>query len=233
VDVNYAVYLREPPGDDLRDALVHAGARLVSALTGWALPPGTSWDSLAPLLAEHAAEFDIYYEYVPGSRDEIASLAAYVGLERFVEDETYADPNEPLLFYDDTGTGLLGTEPATQALNALTTGLQWAVTDVDPDLFRLVQATALPEPVVVPRAMFLGEDANGVWAVQSDGRELLSSANRKAVQSLGLVLAPTCLVNDRVLRWRRSPIFGGRVIEELRRQDIGGLSGQVLYLESI
>jgi hypothetical protein len=230
VDVTHIVELRETPSDDVRAILERAGARRLSALTGWALPARAPWEAVTTALAAHGAEFEVFYEYFPGPDDDPAGLAAYLDLERFQPGQTYLDADQPMLVSDDTGTGLLGTAPGTEVLDSVTTGLGWAPSDLDPDLYRLADAPVLPEPVLVPRVTHLGSTSDAGQAVRSDGRELLTAANLDAVRSAGLVRAPTCIADGQVLRWRRGPVFSGRVIEQLHREDVSGLTGKAVYL---
>jgi hypothetical protein len=66
-------------------------------------------------------------------------------------------------------------------------------------------------------------------AMQSDGRELLTAANRLAVRGAGYVHTTDCSTDSRVLPWRRTAILiSGTVLAELR--EVQGIVGPPTYL---
>src|SRR5262245_16934797 len=125
--------------------------------------------------------FGEFHEYNPTPDDDPRLLAAGLGLRDFTELDV--SPDDLVLACDERTLSTVASEAMASLLGEMTSG--------------------------VPRTMFLSEGTDGVWAVQSDGRELLTAANLRAVQEHGLVRAPSCVTDGRVLAWRRPPIFSG------------------------
>lgn len=221
--------LAAPPDPELRGLLLQIGARLESALTGWALPDDGSRQALEAELQRRGVPYDFYFDFVPSAADHPENLAAYLPLTA-LNDAAPAEAGELVLLRDEEHSTTVASENLIDLLPEVTTGLGWEPIAQRPRIKRLVNALDLPEPVVVPSAVFQSQADDGTWAVRSDGRELLTPTNLKLVRQGGMVRAPQCQIADRVLTWRRPMVFSGLVLQFLEGRSIRGIAGAPVYL---
>lgn len=215
-----------PVDDELRDALAKAGGRPDSYDTGWQVFSEQERDRAAAALEARGIAYDIRYELAPAPGDPTADLAAYLSLDDLSEID--ADPVALVIALDGDAPVVVASAPLVELIAPHTGGLVW---DDRPDGLRsLVTAPELPDPVRVPRALSLSEGTDGRWAVQSDGRELLTPDSLAVVRRSGLVLAPACTVDGATRRWRRPPIASGAVLTAIRDRDVHGVMGPPTFL---
>lgn len=229
MEARYFLELELAPEPELRDWLRGNRARLESALTGWALPVGVAVAALEDGLRRRGVDYEIYTELVPGPGDRVEDLAAALPLAG-LEDAGPVTAGEFLLLRDWERHSLVASAALVERLAEVTEGLEWAGVEGAPSLRRLVGVPELPEPVSVPRVTWRSQAEDGVWAVRSDGRELLGPASLELVRRAGIAVAPTCAVDGEVLRWRRPEIAGGRVLRLLDTLDVRGRAGDPVYL---
>ncbi|MGH7511007.1 MAG: hypothetical protein ACREMZ_16300 [Gemmatimonadales bacterium] len=232
METSYFLELADPPGSELRQLLLSRGARLESALTGWAIRSAADWEIIERRLREEEVEFDLFYEFAATPDDDVEDLVAYLALAPLDSVEKI-DPMQLILLRDEMTSSTVASESLVELLKSATQRLHWQPVDEHKGLLRLVQAPALPDPVVVPHAIFLSEGTSGLWAVQSDGRELLTSASRRLVKETGAALAPECSVEGRVLHWRRPLLFSGRVLALLEEHKVEGPTGTRSFLGAV
>lgn len=232
METSYFLELADPPGPELRQLLLSRGSRLESALTGWAIRSAADWGIIERKLREEEVEFDLFYDFVASPDDDVEYLVAYLALAPLDSVEKI-DPTRLILLRDETTSSTVASEGLVKVLKSVTQRLQWQPVDGRKGLLRLVQAPALPDPVVVPHAIFISEGTSGLWAVQSDGRELLTSASRQLVKETGAALAPECSVEGRVLLWRRPLLLSGRVLTLLEEHKVDGPAGTPSFLGAV
>jgi len=232
METNYFLELEDPPGPELRQLLLSHGALLESALTGWAIRSTADWKIIESTLRKEGIEFNLFFEFSASSDDNMESLVAYLALASLdsVED---IDSAQLVLLRDEITSSTVASKSLVNLLESVTQHLQWQPVEGRKNLLRLVQAPALPDPVVVPHAIFVSKGASGLWAVQSDGRELLTSANRQLVKETGVALAPECLVEEKVLHWRRPLLLSGRVLTLLEEHRVEGRAGAPSFLGAV
>lgn len=219
---------RDPRIDDeLREALAEAGGRPDSYDTGWQVFSDEERDRAAAALEAHGIAYDVRYELAPAPGEPTADLAAYLPLDDLSEID--ADPRALVLALD--GDAPVASAPMVALISPHTDGLVWE--DRPDGLQSLVTAPELPDPVGVPRALFLSEGTDGSWAVQSDGRELLTPESLAVVRRSGLVLASTCAVGGATRHWRRPPIASGAVLRAIRDRDVHGIMGPPVFLATV
>jgi hypothetical protein len=229
MDTYRLIVFDAPIGVELHDLMTTRGAHPDSAdPLAWLTPSYEAFKAVEGDLKDRNVRFETFYELRPSPGEDSRQLAAGIGLRELTELEASSD--DLVLACDERTLATVASEKMAMLLRTMTSG-----TVFDPlvghDGFLVITAAAeLPEPVVVPNAMFLSEGADGVWAVQSDGRELLTTANLQVVQKHGLVSTAHCVTAGRVLRWRRPLIFSGPVLVQLLAQDIHGLLSAPVYL---
>jgi Spore coat polysaccharide biosynthesis protein F, CMP-KDO synthetase homolog len=94
--------------------------------------------------------------------------------------------------------------------------------------FRLDGITNLPEPIVVPKPMYRSpnETPPGTWAVQSDGRDVLTEANLAWVREHGLAVSHEVKTPADRVAWRPRVVVSGNLLALLRQEKINGLTVQ-------
>jgi hypothetical protein len=229
METRYFLELATPPDADLREQLLASGALLESALTGWALPSEQVWQDIEAALKDRQVEHDLFYEYAPTATDDDDELAAFLPLTALSAAEPVT-PGQLIALRDEETSSTVASERLVDLLAPVTTGLEWQPIEGSGDLLRLTAARPLPEPVVVPHAVFRSKGMDGRWAVQSDGRELLTDASRKLVREAGAAFAPECVVDGDVLPWLRPLLVSRRVLRVLTEHDVQGVAGAPVYL---
>ena len=104
-------------------------------------------------------------------------------------------------------------------------GLQFNAID-EKGWFRLDGIAELPEPIVVPRPMYLSPNVNppGTWAVQSDGRDVLTGTNLAWVHEHGLAVSRAVKTPAERVAWRPRVVISGSLWALLRQEKINGLT---------
>jgi hypothetical protein len=218
-----------PISGELHDLLAGEGARPDGAdPLAWQTPSSQAFAAIETELNDRNIPFAVFYEARPSPGDDVLRLAAGMGLRGLVELDVR--PGDLVLACDERTLATVVSREMATLLEAVTTGVVFDSLVGHDGFFVLTVVAELPEPVVVPRAMFLSEGTDGIWAVQSDGRELLTATNIRAIQEHGVVSAPSCLTAGKVLRWRRPLIFSGPVLAQLRDKDIQGLLSPPVFL---
>lgn len=92
--------------------------------------------------------------------------------------------------------------------------------------FRLDGISELPEPIVVPKTIYLSPNENppGTWAVQSDGRDVLTQANVAWVHKHGLAVSHEVKTPADRLAWRPRVVISGSLLALLWQEKISGLA---------
>jgi hypothetical protein len=214
---------------ELHDLMTTRGARPDSAdPLAWLTPSSEVFTAIEGELKDRNVPFETFYELRPSPDEDSRQLAAGIGLRELTDLEASSD--DLVLACDERTLATVASKKMVTLLGTMTSGAVFDPLVGHDGFFVLTAAAELPEPVVVPNAMFLSEGDDGVWAVQSDGRELLTTTNLEAVQKHGLVCAPRCVTAGQVLRWRRPLIFSGPVLVQLQAHDIQGLLSAPVFL---
>jgi hypothetical protein len=112
-------------------------------------------------------------------------------------------------------------------LESLSQGLQWEpVGGTAGREFVLMSVTeALPEPIIVPSPVFVGpnEHPPDTYAVQSDGRDVITDANIAKLKDVGIALSNEIKVKTKVVKHRPYLIALGTIIHALQSARVKGL----------
>jgi hypothetical protein len=219
MDMRRLVVFDAPITEELHVLLAEAGARPHSVYPlAWVTPSPAGFTTIEAALRRLDISFEVSYEAHPAPGDK--HLAGYLGLDDFAGMDAAAD--DLVLACDERTLATVVSTAMKDLLTPVSTGVTFDDLMGHDGFFVITVTASLPDPVVVPRAMFMSEGYDGAWAVQSDGRELLTETNLRVVQEHGVVSAPECVVDGRVLRWERPLVFSGRVLRELRDKDVRG-----------
>lgn len=176
-------------------------------------------------------DFSVFFEFKPTAVDGPDELAAYLLLGRF---EDLRNEDSSLLLARNVGLqDVIASAGLARELSEISPQIAWGHLEGDRDFLILEHVPRLPDPVMVPHAVFLSEGEDGIWAVQSDGRELLTRKNYEFLMQSGIANPYYCRIGGRVLRWRRGLVFGGRVLEFLTGQGVIGVPALPSFLEKI
>lgn len=228
MDMHRVIKFETPIDDGLRSLLAESGARPQTDPMGWLMPSPEASAAVEAHLRSVGFPFEIFFEMFPTPGEPLDRLAAYLPLDDF--EAIDAVPGTLVLACDEESLDTVASVEIVRLLEAVTAGMSWSPYDGHSGFLRLSRAAELPEPVVVPRAMFLSQGASGRWAVQSDGRELLNPRNLDVVRKAGIAQTTACVVDTEVLLWRRPPIFGGAVLAVLRDQEVNGVLAPPSFL---
>jgi hypothetical protein len=227
MDMRRLVVFDAPITEELHVLLAGEGARPDSVdPLAWLTPSPAGFTRIEAALRRLDIPFEVFYEAHPAPGEK--HLAAGLGLDDFDGLDVASD--DLVLACDERTLATVVSAAMMDLLTPVTTGVTFDEL-VGHDGFFVITVTAnLPDPVVVPRAMYMSDGDDGTWAVQSDGRELLTETNLRVVQEHGVVSAPECVVDGRVLRWRRPLVFSGRVLVELHDEDVRGVLSPPVFL---
>jgi hypothetical protein len=215
------------PDPAVRELLERSGGRPHMSPADWLLASGAA-ATVKDELARRGLPFEVFYELEPAPGESPDELAAYLPLQDL---DRLEDDGRPLVLAVEPRTGArIASQALVGLLDGVTAGVTWAPSEERDGMLLLTDARRIPDPVVVPRAMSLSQTAGGAWVVRSDGRELLTPASVGALREAGIVLAPFVSTGGRTLPWRSPPIFGGRVLEALRRGDVNGIVAPPVFL---
>jgi hypothetical protein len=227
VNVNYVLELEVPTDALLRAALIAEGAIPTNVETQWVLSSKSAVEGVRHVLMRRRTGFRVFYRLAPEASDATRDLCCYLALKAWDETQRFAS-DEYYVSRDVATSTVVATRAVIDILSSVTAEVRFE--PMSSGLFRLAYARDLPDPVVVPVAFFTGKADDGTWAVQSDGRELLTKSNRQAVRESGLVHAPRAVVGHDLLRWRRPPVVSGDVWAALEAIAVEGLDKPPPYL---
>jgi hypothetical protein len=228
MEMQHIVTFETPIDAGLHDLLTGQGAWPDTDPWSWRTPSVEVFAALVAKLNDRGISFETFIEFLPSQGEDLERLAAYVGLDDFTE--VRATASDLVMASDERTFATVVSARMRQHLSTMTTGLTFDPLAQHDGFFVITEAVQLPEPIILPRTIFLSEGTDGVWAVQSDGRELLTEANLQTVRESGMVYAPRCETNGQVLRWRRPPIFSGPVLAQFRDMDIQGIIDPPAFL---
>jgi hypothetical protein len=228
MEMRHIVTFETPIDADLHDLLTAAGAWPDTDPMSWLTPSAEIFAILVAKLNDRSISFEVFVEYLPSQGENLERLAAYVGLDDFAE--VRAAASDLVLACDERTLATVVSTRMRQLLDRTTSGLTFDPLAGHDGFFVITEAVQLPEPVIVQRTIFLSEGTTGTWAVQSDGRELLTEANLQTVRGSGMVYAPYCVVNGQVLPWHRPPVFSGSLLAQFRDMDIQGIIDPPAFL---
>jgi hypothetical protein len=218
-----------PLSGELHDLLAGEGARPDSSgPLAWLTPSPEAFTAIETELNDRNVPFTVFYEIRPSPEDDPGQLAAGIGLRDFAELD--ATPEDLVLACDERTLATVVSRKMATFLEANTSKMVFDPLVGHDGFFVITSVAELPDPVAVPQAMFLSEGTDGTWAVQSDGRELLSATNLRVIQEHGVVAARYCVTAGKVLRWRRPLIFSGFILAQLRAENIQGLLSSPVFL---
>jgi hypothetical protein len=108
-----------------------------------------------------------------------------------------------------------------------TTGLHWtSMPSTDGKDRSVVHVHEyLPDPIVVPVPLFVGpnESPVGTYAVQSDGRDIVTAVNADRLRQVGLAASLEVRIPSGVLNWRPRLVASGAVVAALQSANVRGL----------
>jgi hypothetical protein len=221
MDIRHLIVFDTPVSADIHNLLTTKGARPDSAdpLT-WLLPSARAFKIIEAALKGEGIPFEVFFESIPTSADDPRQLAAGMASRRFANLDV--TPDDLVLATDGRTLATVVSRKMKTLLEPVTRGVEFDPLSGHDGFFVITKTVDLPEPVIIPRAVFLSEGDAGIWAVQSDGRELLTDINLRVVREHGLVHAPRCIIDGKILPWRRPPIFSGPTLDHLRDKNIQG-----------
>ncbi|MFB7497232.1 hypothetical protein ACFC09_21525 [Streptomyces sp. NPDC056161] len=186
---------------------------------------------MTSLLRSREIEFDTSFTLHPTSDDPSSGLAAYLRLDDF--EDHYAISEELFLARQKSTLSFIGSDALVSAFSVYTNDVAWQELREYSGFYVLASVPRLPDPVVIPRAVWRAETREGSWAVQSDGREFLTQGNMEILQWAGIAQSDYCNIGGQVFRWERPPIFGGAIIAFLASEEVIGVSGPPIFLGKI
>lgn len=206
----------------------HRTRQREGSLVAWEYPTELVPEEMTNLLRSHGIEFDISFTLHPTPDDRPGELAAYLRLDYF--EDHYAIGEELFLARQKDTLVFIGSEALVTALGPYTTDVAWEALRDYSGFYALTATPRLPDPVIIPRAVWMTEAREGKWAVQSDGREFLTQANTEMLQRAGIAQSDYCTIDGQTFRWDRPPIFGGAAIALLSNEEVIGVSGPPIFL---
>lgn len=209
----------------------HNAHQREGALVVWDYPTALVPEEMTSLLRSREIEFDTSYTLHPTPDDLPGELAAYLRLDYF--EDHYAIAEELFLARQKDTLSFIGSDALIAALGPYTAEVTWEELRGCRGFHALASVPRLPDPVMIPRAVWMAETREGSWAVQSDGRELLTQANTEILQRSGIAQSDYCSIDGQVFRWDRPPIFGGAAIALLANEEVIGVSLPPIFLGKI
>ncbi|WP_141716720.1 MULTISPECIES: hypothetical protein [unclassified Streptomyces] len=223
------VQLQRPAqGDALRLFDHHRAEAHTNYPNTWVFPGASMPPEVEEYLRAEKIGFTSFFEIQPTATDSPDMLAAYLWLGYF---EALREEEADLLLTRHTGLQeIIASTRLARELSEISPDIRWRNFGDRRGFMVLNPVPQLPDPVVVPHAVFVSEGETGIWAVRSDGRELLTSGNLEYLMLSGIANPTHCAVDGRLLRWRRGLIFGGRVLAFLMEHDVVGVRGLPSFL---
>ncbi|MGH8878468.1 MAG: hypothetical protein ACRD0P_14175 [Stackebrandtia sp.] len=171
------------------------------------------------------AQFTLFYEFRPDSDDGPDDLAAYLGIDLYAGGR---ESSGPRIYKDPHDFGIVANDQLLETLSAMTEGLVWRPREKYPGLSRLADATALPDPVLVPGPYDLhplvgestGLGVRNFRDADADGRQLITRRSLKHLGRCGIGYSTAFGIAGRVHPRRPFPVYSGRVTAALEQAQV-------------
>jgi hypothetical protein len=112
-------------------------------------------------------------------------------------------------------------------LERMSRGLKWEMVEgmAGQEFVLMSVVEYLPEPIVVPSPVYIGlnEHPPGTYAVQSDGRDVITNANIAKLKDVGIAVSEKIMVKTEVMKWRPRLIALGTIQHALQSAKVKGL----------
>jgi hypothetical protein len=112
-------------------------------------------------------------------------------------------------------------------LERMSRGLKWEPVEgmAGQEFILMSVVEYLPEPIVVPSPVYIGpnEYPPGTYAVQSDGRDVITNANIAKLKGVGLAVSEDVRVEEKSMKWRPRLIASGEIVHALQSAKVKGL----------
>ncbi|MFB7936137.1 hypothetical protein [Streptomyces sp. NPDC056049] len=223
------ISLRYPPRSDVRTVLLEAAASEGWNATEWELRERADLESVKTALDQLGVENTVSFRVLPDSADLIEDMAAYLPLDSLEEDDWF-EPDGLVIRMDYSDLTCVASVGLAMRFNEVAEGLVWASCSGFPHALRLAGVPNLPEPLQIPHAKTMMQGSTGMWLVQGDGIEILGEQNHDFLKEAGIAASSECVVDGKVMRRPRMPIFGGRALDIARGTEVQGVSDEPIYL---
>jgi hypothetical protein len=197
-------------------------------LNTWIFPGSSVPQEFDAYLRSRQINYTQFFEFQPTSTDSSDELAGYLWLGRF--ESVHEEESDLILARGTDLQEVIASTELSRKLSSISTEITWSDFRDQDGFVMLNRVAQFPDPIVVPNAPFVSEGEDGVWAVQSDGRELLTQNNYELLMRAGIANPSQCTVDGRILGWRRGLVFGGRVLQYLMENEVVGMPSSPSFL---
>lgn len=213
--------------EGVRDLLATIGGRPDSLGPGWLVTSEAEQRQVEEVLDRHGVSYDVYFSVTPAPGTPSEELAAYVSLEPL--DECKVGASDLVLACDGDLSRVVASASLISRLRSRGIAIAMSSNIRHDGLYSLDSFLRLPDPVHIQRVMFQSQALDGLWAIQSDGREIVTRRSLETIRTSGLAITTSCYANGREFQWRRPLIASGIFLDAIRAEVVG-VSGPPTFL---
>jgi hypothetical protein len=184
------------------------------------------------LLSQYGLKAKTFYVFELNQDEIKAYPAVYIGIHDidglFVDDRV--DDGRLGRFemaMDYQSERIVVTLRVKDLLERISRGLKWEAVEgmAGQELVLMSVVEHLPEPIIVPSPVFIGpnEYPPGTYAVQSDGRDVITNANIAKLKGVGIAVSEDVRTKEKVMKWRPRLIASGEIEYALQSAKVKGL----------
>ncbi|MFF8697103.1 hypothetical protein ACF08W_33350 [Streptomyces sp. NPDC015144] len=219
---------KPPQRETLLDLARHGAKAHKVYVNTWVFPGSSLPQELEADINSRQINCTTFYEFKPTPQDSSNELAAYLWLGRF---EAVREQEPDLMLARSTDLReIIASAHLARELSSISPEITWRDLRDQEGFMVLNQVAELPDPISVPHPVSVSEGEDEIWAVQSDGREFITQKSFVFLMAAGIANPARCVVNERVLHWRRGLVFGGNVLKFLMENEVVGMPPEPSFL---
>lgn len=184
------------------------------------------------LLSQYGLKATTFYIFKLNQDEINAYPAIYIGIHNIngllIDDRVNESQlGQAEMAKDYQSERIVVTPRVKNLLESMSRGLKWEPVEgmAGQEFFSMSVVEDLPEPIVVPSPVYIGpnEYPPGTYAVQSDGRDVITNANIAKLKDVGIAVSEDVKVKEKVMKWRPRLIASGEIAHALQSAKVKGL----------